>query len=134
MDAKTNYSYSGYSGNTVWSDVNTSSLLGGHALRCILVDAKGNTARMDGGSFTVNAPSSTTSTTTVPTSTTLNMVGEMENTFSFIADEETCPLAGDDPPCGQVTLREVVANINRWAANDCRLGDVVALVNAWSAP
>jgi len=47
-------------------------------------------------------------------------------------NDYVCPLAGDDPPCGDVTLQEVVFDINLWADGETEVGEVVALINAWS--
>jgi len=43
-----------------------------------------------------------------------------------------CELAGNYPPCEEVTLSEVVALINQWSAGQAALSDVVALVNKWA--
>jgi hypothetical protein len=44
---------------------------------------------------------------------------------------ESCALAGDYAPCGQVTLQEVIALINRWVAGSARLSEVIDLINAY---
>lgn len=44
-----------------------------------------------------------------------------------------CDLAGDDPPCGYVTLSEVVSLINDWSSGYASLPEVIALINAWAA-
>jgi len=46
--------------------------------------------------------------------------------------EYTCTLTGDKPPCGAVTVSEVVAHINLWAAGNASLSEVIALINAWA--
>jgi len=43
----------------------------------------------------------------------------------------SCPFEGDLPPCGEVSLQEVVSFINRWVAGEAGLGDVVDLINAY---
>ena len=43
-----------------------------------------------------------------------------------------CILPGDYPPCGTVTLSEVVDYINLWAAGQAELGDVIDLIIAWA--
>ena len=58
----------------------------------------------------------TTSTTTSTTSTTT----------------AACAIHGDNPPCGSISLAEVVNYINLWAGGEASLGDVVALINAWA--
>jgi hypothetical protein len=47
---------------------------------------------------------------------------------------ESCALSGDYPPCGAVSLSEVIGRINQWAAGNSSLSDVVGLISAWSAP
>ena len=43
-----------------------------------------------------------------------------------------CTLAGDNPPCGQVTVGEIVALINLWTAGHANLSDIIKLINAWN--
>ncbi len=43
-----------------------------------------------------------------------------------------CELTGDEPPCGEVALAEVVAHITLWSLGEATLADVVALITAWS--
>ena len=43
-----------------------------------------------------------------------------------------CSMPGDDPPCGEVTLGEVVAQINKWATGTAGLSEVIDLINAWA--
>jgi hypothetical protein len=53
----------------------------------------------------------------------------------YVTDPTTgppCSLAGDYPPCGEVTLAEVIDMINRWVENEEALNDVAALINAWA--
>ena len=45
----------------------------------------------------------------------------------------TCILLGDDIPCGQVSLSEVINYINKWAAGDAELSDIITLINKWAA-
>jgi hypothetical protein len=42
-----------------------------------------------------------------------------------------CSLAGDTPPCGTVTLSEVIDGINSWLVNQMDLSEVISLINAW---
>lgn len=63
-----------------------------------------------------------TTTTTTSTSTT---------TSTTIPAE--CDLSGDYPPCGEVTLSEVVDFINQWAQGQALLADVIDLINAWAS-
>ena len=45
----------------------------------------------------------------------------------------SCSLTGDYSPCMEVSLSEVVALINKWAADEATLSEVVALINGWAA-
>ncbi|RLI86885.1 MAG: hypothetical protein DRO76_03210 [Candidatus Altiarchaeales archaeon] len=45
----------------------------------------------------------------------------------------TCELPGDYPPCGEVTLEEVVDFILLWAQGQAPLSEVVDLINAWAS-
>lgn len=46
---------------------------------------------------------------------------------------EVCDLAGDYPPCGEVTLPEVIDFINQWAAGNAELSEVIDLINTWAS-
>lgn len=46
--------------------------------------------------------------------------------------EPTCILLGDDIPCGQVSMTEVIAYINKWTTGDANLSDIVLLINKWA--
>jgi len=71
LDSKENYSYTDYSGNTAWKDLETTGLLGTHTLKCMIVDSQGNYASMDGGTFTVDMPATTTTSTTTSTTSSV---------------------------------------------------------------
>ena len=43
-----------------------------------------------------------------------------------------CDLEGDYPPCGEITLGEVIDFINLWAEGEATLGDVIDLITAWA--
>ena len=45
-----------------------------------------------------------------------------------------CPLSGDYPPCGTISLGEVTDMINGWAFGTASLSDVILMINAWAAP
>jgi len=45
----------------------------------------------------------------------------------------SCSLVGDYSPCGEVTISEVIAMINKWAIDEATLTDVVSLINGWAA-
>lgn len=67
--------------------------------------------------YAIDLVNSLTSTTSSTTSTTL---------------EGDCSMPGDYQPCGQVSMSEVIAHINKWGSGTAQLGDVIALINAWS--
>jgi hypothetical protein len=43
-------------------------------------------------------------------------------------------MKGNEPPCDEVTLSEVVDAINQWAAGNLSLGEVIDLINSWANP
>ena len=49
-----------------------------------------------------------------------------------VGGENICPLKGDLPVCGVVTLQEVITYINRWAVSRAQLQDVIDLINGWT--
>jgi hypothetical protein len=46
---------------------------------------------------------------------------------------QACNLKGDYPPCGTVSLTEVVDYINKWTIGESQLADVISLINGWAA-
>jgi len=50
-----------------------------------------------------------------------------------VGGNSICPLRGDRPLCGVVSLQEVVNYILRWAEGRAQLSDVVNLINGWMA-
>jgi hypothetical protein len=54
--------------------------------------------------------------------------------FGHVTVLGECDLVGDNPPCGTVSLSEVVSLINQWIAGDAILSDVIKLINAWASP
>ena len=59
------------------------------------------------------------STTTTSSSTTTTMNG-------------LCTIIGDEPPCGEIAISEVVNAINNWAIGQMILQEVITLINAWA--
>ncbi|MBN2251557.1 MAG: right-handed parallel beta-helix repeat-containing protein [Candidatus Altiarchaeota archaeon] len=72
-----------------------------------------------GCAFACSQQTSTTTTSSTSPTTSTTLPGG-------------CGLPGDEPPCGTVTLSEVVSYINLWSLGAADLGDIVALINAWS--
>jgi hypothetical protein len=46
--------------------------------------------------------------------------------------EPSCILIGDEEPCGQVEVAEIVALINEWAGSRAELADVMKLITKWA--
>ena len=86
-------------------------------------------------SATTTSTSATTTSTSATTTSTSATTTSTSTTSSTSSTSTTlsCTLAGDYPPCGTVTLGEVVAFINEWADDQASLADVVALINVWAA-
>ena len=68
--------------------------------------------------------------------------GESNSNFLIAAESGVCELPGDEPPCGEVTLAEVVDHITVWdlcAKGQCpegqeaTLAEVVDLITAWAS-
>ncbi len=61
-------------------------------------------------------------------------------TYSCIATTTTtilveeCSLVGDTPPCGEVTMGEVIDLIILWSNEQAELGDVLDLIDVWANP
>jgi hypothetical protein len=45
-----------------------------------------------------------------------------------------CVMPGNDHPCSQVTLQEVLDSITDWVNGDIRLGEVIKLIMSWIDP
>lgn len=69
----------------------------------------------------------TTQTTTTTTTTTMG-----NGTTTTTLSNQTCLMPGNSVPCDVVSLTEVVAAINDWAAGNLALGDVIDLINSWA--
>ncbi len=67
--------------------------------------------------------------------TTANYVWANVSHFSDYAvggEALSCTMTGDDPPCGQVSLQEVINLIILWSQDKANLNQVVTLINAWA--
>lgn len=53
-------------------------------------------------------------------------------TTVYVDEMVSCTLAGDYPPCDDVTLSEVVGLINLWSSTNAELDEVVDLINKWA--
>jgi hypothetical protein len=61
---------------------------------------------------------------------TVEIVDSLTNTTTTTIPGQ-CSMRGDDPPCGEVTIGEVIAHINKWSAGQANLSEIVDLINAW---
>jgi hypothetical protein len=41
-------------------------------------------------------------------------------------------MPGNNPPCTEVTLEEVIAAINKWIRGNMKIGSVIDLITAWA--
>jgi beta-glucosidase len=76
----------------------------------------------------------TTTTTTTSTTTTTTSTSSGSSTSTTSTTIQQCIMPGNYPPCGEVTLTEVVNVINQWRLDELGLGDVIALINSWADP
>ena len=74
-----------------------------------------NTSYTLSNAFDLVSTSTTTTTTTSSTTTT-----------------GSCMLAGDNPPCGVVTVPEILSAITLWAQGNMTIADVLNLITAWA--
>ena len=72
-------------------------------------------------STTVNATSTSTTTSTTQATTTTTM-------------SAPCAMKGNEPPCAEISLSEVVDAINQWINGNLDLGQVIDLINSWADP
>jgi hypothetical protein len=59
-------------------------------------------------------------------------VSDMVTGDEHMRASDKCDLYGDLPPCGQISIPEVVDVITQWATGDASLADVIAMINAWA--
>jgi hypothetical protein len=75
-----------------------------------------------------------TTTTTTSSTTTTSTTTTASSTSTTSTTMQQCVMSGNYPPCGEVALSEVVAAINRWAADEFDLGEIISLINSWADP
>ena len=67
---------------------------------------------------------------------TIAEIDETDNqavkTVSVVLPAGACSLVGDDPPCGIVSVGEILSCITDWAAGKASLQDVMKLITAWA--
>jgi Mg-chelatase subunit ChlD len=89
---------------------------------------------------TTTTPSTTTSSTTSSTTTTISTTTTSSTMSTSTTSSSTttttmegpCHMPGNNPPCSEVTLEEVITAISQWAAGNMELGSVIDLIVAWS--
>jgi hypothetical protein len=80
-----------------------------------------------------SSTSTTTSSTTSSTSTSSTTSSTSTTSSSTTTTTEgPCIMPGNNPPCAEVTLEEVIEAINQWTAGNMQLGYVIDLIMAWS--
>jgi hypothetical protein len=58
-------------------------------------------------------------------------LSDLINLINAWVENPGCELPGDYPPCGEVTLGEVINYIILWSEGEVALGDVINLINVW---
>lgn len=84
------------------------------------------------GEYTPNVAVLVVATTTTTTTTTSSTTTTSITTTSTTTPQ--CIMPGNNPPCDEVSLSEVVDAINQWALDNLELGNVVGLINSWANP
>ena len=105
------------------------------SIRCTTTTSTTTTTTTTTTTSTTTSSTSTTSTTTstIPTTTTTSTT-TMTTTTSTTITLEICVMPGNYPPCGLISLNEVVDSINRWVGRNIELGDVIDLIDSWTDP
>jgi len=59
--------------------------------------------------------------------------GEAEDYIVDISNATTteCTIKGDFPPCGDITLKEIIQLISQWSLDSAKLSEVISIINAW---
>ena len=81
---------------------------------------------------TTTSSTSTSSTTSTSTSTSSSTSSTSSTSSSTTTTLPQCAMPGNDPPCDDVSLAEIIDAINLWAVNAFQLGDVIDLINSWA--
>ena len=93
------------------------------------------TTKVSTTSSTTSTTSSSTTSTLFNTSTTTTTILTTTTISSTTTTRAgTCVMPGNYPPCGDVSLSEVVEAINHWAAGSLDLENVIDLINSWADP
>jgi hypothetical protein len=81
----------------------------------------------------INCSGATTTSTSTTTSTTSTTSTSSSTTSSTTTTQGSCTMPGDNPPCDEISLAEVVYAITQWADGNMDLGEIIDLINAWAA-
>lgn len=85
---------------------------------------------------TTSTPSSTSSTTqdnaTTSTMNPTTTSSSAVQTTTTTTMHGPCQMKGNEPPCEEVTLTEVIGAINQWVSGNLSLGEVIDLINSWA--
>jgi beta-glucosidase len=130
--------YSGNSSGYVWVDSDYNSV----RFR-FTSDGSINRWGVDVDLIDCHAASTTTTTSTTvitsTTSTTVNATSTSTTTRTTQATTTTtisgpCAMKGNEPPCAEISLSEVVDAINQWITGGLGIGEVIDLINSWTDP
>lgn len=91
-------------------------------------DASVNRWGVDVDTIECFRPVETTTTSTSTTSSTTTTT----TTSTTTTTEGPCTMPGNDPPCAEISLEEVISAINRWIEGSMGLDSVIDLINAWA--
>ncbi len=58
--------------------------------------------------------------------------GVVEDYEINILPQTGCELSGDDPPCGQVTINEIISAIQKYKTGQMSLQEIIELINTWA--
>ncbi|MFZ2455924.1 MAG: hypothetical protein WAX07_05565 [Candidatus Altiarchaeia archaeon] len=115
--------YRNISENEAFDNLMLVSDVSGSMSSGLSLDCTTTTTTTTSSSSTTSSTSSTTSTSTSTTTTT---------TSTTTTTQGPCIMPGNNPPCAEVSLEEVIAAINQWIAGNMELGSVIDLIMAWS--
>jgi len=102
--------------NTLDIEISASSIGQGWNNTCSRT-SRWNDMDISGCRYLCEGRVSSTTTTISSTTTTMN---------------SQCTIIGDEPPCGEIMISEVVNAINSWVIGQMTLQEVITLINGWA--
>jgi hypothetical protein len=84
------------------------------------------------GSTTTTKPLATTTTTSTTTSSTGPSSTSTTASSTTTTGLWPCKMPGDYPPCGTVTITEILNAITQWAQDQLTITDILNLIMAWA--